>query len=79
MLTIDRFIISLPGGFEQRGAHISRLVAEQLAATPLTRSARLDRLAPAPVVLGPVTGDRAVAEAVAEAILEQLDKEADPS
>ncbi len=72
MLVIDRLRISLPPGFEHRAENVARLVAAELAASPLAGDRRVDRLEVPAVEIGAGAGDRQVAGQVASAIHHQL-------
>ncbi|MDY0188054.1 MAG: hypothetical protein RBR16_09045 [Syntrophus sp. (in: bacteria)] len=68
MLTIDHLHLQLPQAFQDRAGEIARLVAEELAAVPMTADLQLDRLAVPPVEVAPLATDRDVARAVAASV-----------
>ncbi len=68
MLTIDRLRLQLPKHLRERAGDIARLVADELAALPVSSDLRLERLMIQPVEVHPQAGDREVARAVAMAI-----------
>ncbi len=72
MLTIDRLSLRLPPGFEHRASGIVTLIGAQLAALPLPKAARVNRLRVEHVLAGADASDEAIAGAVAVALARQL-------
>jgi hypothetical protein len=68
MLTIERLRLQLPSAFRDRAGEIARLVAEELAAVPMTADLQLDRLTVPPVEVSSLATDRDVARAVATSV-----------
>jgi hypothetical protein len=72
MLTIGHLRLSLPPGYEARGRHVARLVADELAVRPPRAGGHVDRLVVPPVEVGRGASDAEVASAVARAVTAQL-------
>ncbi|MDH3404184.1 MAG: hypothetical protein OES32_06440 [Acidobacteriota bacterium] len=75
MLRIDHLRLELPPGFEDRAAGLARLVGDELAALPLTRGLRLDRLQLEPIAIAPGATDRQIAGQIATGIQRRLESE----
>ena len=71
MLKIDRLRISLPAGYQSRADRIARLVADELAALPVERSASCERLSVPPIEVPRAASDRRIAGSIAKAIAVQ--------
>lgn len=68
MLSIERMILKLPAGYETRAGAIARLVAHELAKTPVSESRSLGRVAVPEVQTRPGESDRQLAARIAAAI-----------
>lgn len=72
MIEIGRLRLQLPAGFEQRGARISRLVADQLANHPVRANLNIERLSAGPVSVSSGQSDHQVATLIAGAITQSI-------
>jgi hypothetical protein len=72
MLTIGHLKLALPPGFEARGRHLARLVADELGTLPPRAGDHVDRLVTPTVEVGREASDAEVASAVARAVTAQL-------
>jgi len=75
LLTIDRMKLTLPHGYGPHAGHISRLVADDLAAARIPASARLEHLAPASITVQPGTSHRELARQIVRAIIDAIGRE----
>lgn len=73
MLKIDRLRLELPAGFEGRADRLARLVGEELAALPIERDQRLERLQLEPIAVDAGAPDRQIAGRIATAIQRRLE------
>ena len=72
MLTVDRMSLRLPAGFEHRANRIAALVAQQLAATPLSASRVIAHLRVGEVETTASHTDHDVAARIGQAIQREL-------
>jgi hypothetical protein len=73
MLEIERMRIRLPSELQARAATIARLVGEELARRPLTRSAALDELSVPDVRVRAGDSDSQIAARIAHGIHSRIE------
>lgn len=74
-LEIGQLRLHLPASYADRGAHVARLIGEQLAAKPWTRDISRDQLELRGLQLPAGLSDHQIATTIADAIHDQLTKE----
>lgn len=72
MIEIGRLRLQLPAGFENRGAHIARLVGDALGRQVVTQPRQHTNLHVGPLKVDPGQSDARVARRIARAISRQL-------
>lgn len=71
-LTVDRFSLQLPPGFEHRADTIARRVGDELSRLPWSGDYELDHLQLAPQTVRPEQSDHQIAAQIARAIYSQI-------